>query len=101
MARFAYLSERFPSFGQTFGYREVAELDRQDIAPPIFSIRNPKDEPPQDWDSRIVGRVHYLPDEQELLEEVHTDGKKRKITEDIIRALDAWRRRTAFLRLYA
>src|ERR1044071_1397984 len=100
MTRFAYLFERFPSFGQTFCYREVAELDRQEIAPPIFSIRNPKDEPPQDWDSRIVGRVHYLPDEKELLEEVHRDGKKRKITEDIIAALDEWGRRTDFLRLY-
>src|SRR5213080_4448284 len=49
MTQFAYLFERFPSFGQTFCYREVAELDRRDITPPIFSIRNPKDEPSQDW----------------------------------------------------
>ena len=58
MTRFAYLFERFPSFGQTFCYREVAELDRQDITPPIFSIRNPIDEPLQDWDTRVVERVH-------------------------------------------
>ncbi len=32
MIDFAYLFERFPSFGQTFCYREVAELDRQDVA---------------------------------------------------------------------
>ncbi len=75
MTRFAYLFERFPSFGQTFCYREVAELDRQDIAPPIFSIRNPKDEPPQDWDTRIVERVHYLPEEKELLEYVRAPQK--------------------------
>ena len=100
MARFAYLFERFPSFGQTFCYREVAELDRQDIAPPIFSIRNPKDEPPQDWDTRIVERVHYLPEEKELLEEVRRAAKKRKIDVDIIAALDEWGRRTDFLRLY-
>src|SRR3954469_1671965 len=83
MARFAYLFERFPSFGQTFCYREVAELDRQDIAPPIFSIRHPKDEPPQDWDNRIVERVHYLPDEKELLEEVQRAAKKEKIGADV------------------
>jgi len=100
MARFAYLFERFPSFGQTFCYREVAELDRQDIAPPIFSIRNPKDEPPQDWDTRIVERVHYLPEEKELLEDVRLAGKKRKLGTDIIAALDEWGRRTDFLRLY-
>ena len=100
MARFAYLFERFPSFGQTFCYREVAELDRQDIAPPIFSIRNPKDEPSQDWDNRIVERVHYLPDEKELLEEVRRAAKKGQIGSDIVGALDEWGRRTDFLRLY-
>src|SRR5438034_6467252 len=66
MTQFAYLFERFPSFGQTFCYREVAELVRQGVTPLIFSIRKPKDEPPQDWDQRIVERVHYLPDEEQL-----------------------------------
>src|SRR4029077_18017428 len=100
MTRFAYLFERFPSFGQTFCYREVAELDRQDIVPPIFSIRNPKDEPPQDWDTRIVERVHYLPEERELLEDVRRAAKKRKLGVDIVAALDEWGRRSDFLRLY-
>src|SRR2546430_15357090 len=100
MARFAYLFERFPSFGQTFCYREVAELDRQNIAPPIFSIRNPRGEPRQDWDTRIVERVHYLPEEKELLEDVRRAAKKRKLSIDIVAALDEWDRRTDFLRLY-
>jgi colanic acid/amylovoran biosynthesis glycosyltransferase len=100
MALFAYLFERFPSFGQTFCYREVAELHRQGITPPIFSIRNPKDEPPQDWDTRIVERVHYLPGEKELLEEVQRASKNEKLTSEIIAALDEWGRRTDFLRLY-
>ena len=100
MARFAYLFERFPSFGQTFCYREVAELDNQDLAPPIFSIRNPKDEPPQDWDTRIVERVHYLPEERELLEEVRRATKKGTLGADVIAALDEWDRRNDFLRLY-
>jgi glycosyltransferase involved in cell wall biosynthesis len=100
MINFAYLFERFPSFGQTFCYREVAELARQRIYPPIFSIRNPRDEPPQNWDTRIIERVDYLPGESELLDEVRRASKKRKLTSEIIGALDEWGRRTDFLRLY-
>jgi colanic acid/amylovoran biosynthesis glycosyltransferase len=100
MAPFAYLFERFPSFGQTFCYREVAELYRQGVAPPIFAIRNPRDEPAQDWDTRIVKRVHYLPEEKELLDDVRQASKKGKLTSEIIAALDEWGRRTDFLRLY-
>jgi colanic acid/amylovoran biosynthesis glycosyltransferase len=100
MANFAYLFERFPSFGQTFCYREVAELSRQDITPPIFSIRNPKDELPQDWDTRIVQRVHYLPEEKELLDSVRLASKKGQINAQTIGALDQWGRQTDFLRLY-
>ena len=100
MTRFAYLFERFPSFGQTFCYREVAELARQGITPPIFSIRNPKDEPPQEWDKPIVERVHYLPEEKELLDNVRRASKKQKLGSEIVAALDEWGRRTDFLRLY-
>jgi colanic acid/amylovoran biosynthesis glycosyltransferase len=100
MVNFAYLFERFPSFGQTFCYREVAELGRQDLTPPIFSIRNPKNEPPQDWDPRIVERVHYLPEEKELLEDVRRASKKRNLAPEILAALDQWGRRTDFLRLH-
>jgi colanic acid/amylovoran biosynthesis glycosyltransferase len=100
MPHFAYLFERFPSFGQTFCYREVAALARQGIAPPIFSIRKPKDEPPQDWDERVVSRVHYLPEEKELLDDVRRASKKGTLTGEVIAALDEWGRRPDFLRLY-
>ena len=100
MTHFAYLFERFPSFGQTFCYREVAELARQGVNSPIFAIRNPKGEPPQDWDQRIVERVHYLPGEEQLLGEVRQALKKGKLTEEVVSALDEWGRRTDFLRLY-
>jgi len=100
MNHFAYLFERFPSFGQTFCYREVAELGRQGITPPIFSIRNPTGEPPQDWDPHIVERVRYLPGEKELLEDVQRASKKHKLTPEIVASLDEWSRRTDFLRLY-
>src|SRR6266513_370455 len=100
MTQFAYLFERFPSFGQTFCYREVAELARQGVTPPIFSIREPKNEPPQDWDDRIINRVHYLPEEKELLDDVRQAPKKGKVAAEIITALDEWGRRSDFLRLY-
>jgi hypothetical protein len=100
MALFAYLFERFPSFGQTFCYREVAELYRQGVVVPIFSIRNPKDEPAQDWDTRIVKRVHYLPEEKELLDDVRRASKKGRLAPEIVAAIDGWDRRTDFLRLY-
>jgi colanic acid/amylovoran biosynthesis glycosyltransferase len=100
MTQFAYLFERFPSFGQTFCYREVAELARQGIAPPIFSIRNPKDEPPQDWDEHIVESVHYLPEEEQLLHDIRRASKKGKLTKEIVVALNEWGRRKDFLRLY-
>jgi glycosyltransferase involved in cell wall biosynthesis len=100
MTPFAYLFERFPSFGQTFCYREVAELARQKVTPPVFAIRKPKDEPPQDWDEGIVKRVHYLPEEKELLDDVRRALKKGKLTDDVNAALDQWGRRTDFLRLY-
>ena len=100
MSQFAYLFERFPSSGQTFCYREVAELARQGIAPPIFSIRNPKDEPPQELDPRIVERVRYLPEEKELLDDVRRASKSGKLAAEIITAIDEWGRRPDFLRLY-
>jgi len=100
MTQFAYLFERFPSFGQTFCYREVAELARQGITPPIFSIRKPKDEPPQDWDKRIVERVDYLPEEKELLDEVRRASQKERLPGEVIAALSEWGRRPDFLRLY-
>ena len=100
MTQFAYLFERFPSFGQTFCYREVAELARQGVTPPIFSIRKPKDEPPQDWDKRIVERVDYLPEEKELLDEVRRASQKERLTGEVIAALSEWGRRPDFLRLY-
>src|SRR5512132_4374116 len=100
MAPFAYLFERFPSFGQTFCYREVAELCRQGVAAPVFSIRNPKDEPAQEWDARIVHRVHYRPEEKELLDDGRRASKKGRLPAEIVAALDGWGRRTDFLRLY-
>src|SRR2546430_6218318 len=100
MTQFAYLFERFPSFGQTFCYREVAELVRQGVTPPIFSIRRPKDEPPQDWDPKIVARVHYLPEEAELVPEIDRLLKRKALPARVVDLLAGWGKRTDFLRLY-
>jgi colanic acid/amylovoran biosynthesis glycosyltransferase len=67
--QWAYLFERFPSFTQTFCCREVVEIERQGLAPWIFSIRRPRDEPPQDWPAGLVERVRYLPEEDEISDE--------------------------------
>jgi colanic acid/amylovoran biosynthesis glycosyltransferase len=98
--QFAYLFERFPAFSQTFCYREVAELERQGFRPRIFSIRKPENEPAQDWDERIVARIHYLPDEQGLADEVCDAIKNERLPAEVVAALDEWGKRTDFLRLY-
>ena len=67
--QWAYLFERFPSWTQTFCYREVAEMERQGMAPWIYAIRRPQGEPPQDFPAGLAGRVRYLPEEGELGEE--------------------------------
>ena len=100
MLRVAYLFERFPSFGQTFCYREVAELERQGVDVTVFSIRRPTDEPPQDWDEALVQRVHYVPDETELVKEVEAATRGRELPDEAVRALKDWRRQSDFLRLY-
>ena len=96
----AYLFERFPSFTQTFCYREVAEMRRQGVNPAVFSIRRPADEPPQDWDPAIVREVQYLPGDEELVRGVDAALRKGKLPADAAREIASWGRKTDFLRLY-
>ena len=100
MPRFAYLFARFPSFSQTFCYREVAELHRQGEAPAIFSIRRPDNEPAQDWDEQIVGRVEYLPGEPQLTREIEDLLKRAALPQPIVDLVEEWGERSDFLRLY-
>ena len=63
--RLAYLFERFPAFTKTFCAREVAELYRQNLRAPVFSIRRPNDERP--LNIRLDGvDIRYLPDSNSL-----------------------------------
>jgi glycosyltransferase involved in cell wall biosynthesis len=59
--RLGYLFERFPAFTQTFCAREVAELYRQGLCPPVFSIRRPDKERPVNIPLDSV-KIRYLPD---------------------------------------
>ncbi len=100
MLRMGYLFERFPSFGQTFCYREVAELERQGAELSIFSIRQPTGEPPQDWDESIIERVTYLPGEAELVAEIRRAERAGELPTAAVTALKEWGRQPDFLRLY-
>ena len=61
---FAYLFERFPSFVQTFVYREAAEMVRRGMEPWLVSIRRPDD--PVDLTAEMSAEVFYLPEEKLL-----------------------------------
>lgn len=100
MRQVAYVFERFPSFGQTFCYREVAELERQGVKVQIYSIRCPANEPEQNWDKQIVDRVHYLPDEKALVAEVDSALRKKAVSSEVRDAVQEWGRQSDFLRLY-
>ena len=100
MPEVSYLFERFPSFGQTFCYREVAELDRHGLKLRIFSIRRPTDEPAQDWDQRLIDRVEYLPDEATLVNEVDRLLRRNQSAAEARAAIAHWGRQSDFLRLY-
>jgi colanic acid/amylovoran biosynthesis glycosyltransferase len=63
--RLAYLFERFPAFTKTFCAREVAELYRQNLRVPVFSIRRPNDDRPLNIPLDGVD-VRYLLDSNSL-----------------------------------
>ena len=100
MREVAYLFERFPSFGQTFCYREVVELERQGTKVHVYSIRRPVDEPEQDWDEQLVRRVHYLPDENALVREVDRSLRDGAVPATARATLEKRGRQSDFLRLY-
>jgi glycosyltransferase involved in cell wall biosynthesis len=74
---FAYLFERFPSFVQTFVYREAVEMVRQGMRPWLVSVRKPED--PGSLAAQIEGDVFYLPEEKELRHEVDSRRKEGKL----------------------
>lgn len=100
MGGLAYLFERFPSFTQTFCYREIVALDALGVTPAIFAVRRPGDEPAQDWDLAITRETEYLPADDQLVREVDRALRKGKLPTTAVREISAWGRKTDFLRLY-
>jgi colanic acid/amylovoran biosynthesis glycosyltransferase len=100
MSGLAYLFQRFPSFTQTFCYREIVGLRRQGVSPAVFAVRRPVDEPAQDWDAAIVGQVEYLPGDEQVVREMDRAAHKGKLPASAAREIGAWGRKTDFLRLY-
>ncbi len=88
--RLAYVFERFPTFTQTFCYREVQELERQGIQPAIYSIRTPKDEPPQDYDATWGQRVVCLPGDDELTSGIKQLHAEKRIPRAMRKLLVNW-----------
>jgi glycosyltransferase involved in cell wall biosynthesis len=77
MNSFAYLFERFPSFVQTFVYREAVEMVRQKMNPLLVSIRRPDD--PGDLAERLDVDVFYAPEEKTLRAEVDAQREGSKL----------------------
>jgi colanic acid/amylovoran biosynthesis glycosyltransferase len=100
MTGLAYLFELFPSFTQTFCFRDIVELRRQGHLPAIFSVRRPVNEPAQDWDATIVAQVEYLPGDEELVREVDRAARKGNLPQSATREIAVWGRKSDFLRLY-
>lgn len=99
--RLAYLFERFPTFTQTFCFREVRELERLGTPPLIYSIRNPQDEPPQDYPPEFSQRVRYLPEDDELVSLVKAWHSEKKIPREMRHTLQNWPGKLDKHRVYA
>ena len=94
----AYLFERFPSFTQTFCYREVSDMRRQGVNAPVFSIRRP-DDIPRDCPEVLARDVRYLPDPNALGTEMKTLGMLGKYPLPIVWQIRSWGKRPAKARL--
>jgi colanic acid/amylovoran biosynthesis glycosyltransferase len=69
--KLGYLFERFPAFTQTFCARELAELYRQGISPPVYSIRRPTEARPANIPLENIP-IYYLPDTNSLEFKIRT-----------------------------
>lgn len=94
----AYVFERFPKFSQTFCYREIAELFRQDMRPAIFSLRGPDFGPETIWDRAIISTVHQLP-EGDVFARL-ADEALGSLPKSVRRTLHEWRGKPDSLRLH-
>jgi glycosyltransferase involved in cell wall biosynthesis len=82
---FAYLFERFPSFVQTFVYREAAEMVRQEMNPLLISLRRPDDNAGLAAD--LEKKVVYLPEVETIRSEIDAQRAARKLPGAVHRAI--------------
>lgn len=92
MPPFAYLFERFPSFTQTFCYREILEMRRQGVTCPIYSIRKPSDIP-ADCPEELARAVCYLPEPNALAGEMKTLRLLGRYPWKVVQTLRRWGKR--------
>ncbi|HZJ16786.1 MAG TPA: glycosyltransferase family 4 protein [Chthoniobacteraceae bacterium] len=88
---FAYLFERFPSFVQTFVYREAIEMVRQEMAPWLVSIRRPDD--PDELTEPVEAEVFHLPEADAIRAEIDGQIAQQKLPQRIRRAVAERRKR--------
>ncbi|MEI6279254.1 MAG: glycosyltransferase family 4 protein [Verrucomicrobiae bacterium] len=98
MTDFAYLFERFPTFTQTFCYREVLEMRRQGCRAPVYSIRRP-DDIPQDCPKSLAADVRYLPEPPALGREMKTLRMLGRYPWPVIQQVRTWGKRPGKARL--
>ena len=97
-AAFAYLFERFPSFTQTFCFREVEEMVRQGMKPAVYSIREADEGSAAE--ASLVGHVRYLPRDEELNKAVRKARDAHLIHSDVWDVFAGWGDRGDKTRLY-
>src|SRR5688500_11010597 len=95
---FAYLFERFPSFVQTFVYREALGMARQGMNPLLVSIRRPDE--PAELSEKLGVDVVYLPESDQLREEIDSLREQRKLHGAVHRALPKVRTQPDSTRLF-
>src|SRR5262249_35691005 len=95
---FAYLFERFPSFVQTFCYREVAEMVKQGMEPLIISIREPEEARPAEFPADIA--VQYLPPGEELTAKAKQARADRSMPRAMNHTLQQWTHKEDRHRVY-
>lgn len=75
--KFAYLFERFPSFTQTFCYREVTEVVRKGVDVAIYSIRPAEGK--VSLPREVLKRIQYFPEQPVLRKAVEKQSLKGEV----------------------
>lgn len=94
----AYLFERFPSFTQTFCFREVLELRKRGLEIPVFSIRLLDDEHAQDYPPELASCTTYLP--ASFDESLSSPAFRRRARQALKTLRKVWRDESEKRRIY-